>query len=201
MRDDADPEGSVASCGQEERDNPIDPEQNSHLPPPSASNECDQLQRLADQHFKEFIDHRSVDRYEAQMKAAYSSVLPAKINKYVDIIRVWVVSRGAPPYEAYSDFLRGILPLDSSTSPPPGSYVRPQNEVAIEHFEEFLHNHSIDQYEARMKAHYSSEYTAIIDEHVKDLRAWTDTNLSSAPNGALHAFIGALTTIRGKEGC
>ncbi|KAG1842791.1 hypothetical protein DFJ58DRAFT_731943 [Suillus subalutaceus] len=170
VRHNDNPEGYVSSGRQEERDNPTDPGHNSRTPPPSASNERNRLQRLVEQYFKEIIDHRSVNRYEARMKPAYS------------------------------DIPRGILPPESSASLPPpllppGSYARPRHEVAIEHFEEFLSNRSTDQYEARIKAHYSSEYTAILKEHIEDVRAWTDANDSSSQAGALHTFIKALKAV------
>ncbi|KAG1860089.1 hypothetical protein F4604DRAFT_1930418 [Suillus subluteus] len=98
----------------------------------------------------------------------------------------------------------GILPPESSTSLlppllPPGSYARPQHEVAIEHFEEFLSNRSTNQYEAQMKVHYSSAYTAVIKEHIKDVRAWTNAKDSSSQAGALHTFIKALKAVSARK--
>lgn len=163
-------------------------------------NELNELQELSNRLFKSFIDHRNIEEYETELKAACPSDYAASIQEYVGAIRAWQVRHGAPPYEAHFDFLKVLRPPQSSNPPPPPpppsppsppaaeSELRGLQEATVQFFEEYLQHRSVDQYEAAIRSSYSSDYAGVIEEHVIALRALSDANNSSGASAALRTF-------------
>lgn len=77
--------------------------------PSSERNQHQELRRMVEEDFRKFMSHRSLNIYEATMRTSYPSNHATKIDKYVDIIKEWVVMNERPPYEAYRDFTNEIL--------------------------------------------------------------------------------------------
>ncbi|KAG1837985.1 hypothetical protein DFJ58DRAFT_734081 [Suillus subalutaceus] len=82
----------------------------------------------------------------------------------------------------------------SSTSPlplpPAGSELRLLHELTVQHFGKYLNHRSVDQYQAAISTHYSSDYAAIIKEHVNALRAQSDANnLPGSGAASLQTFL------------
>jgi hypothetical protein len=60
----------------------------------------------------------------------------------------------------------------------------------FQHFDDYLNDHqSIDGYQAKLKALYSPEYHAIIDEHIVSLQASMDTDETQGPERTLLSFL------------
>ncbi|KAG2059844.1 hypothetical protein BDR06DRAFT_1062616 [Suillus hirtellus] len=156
--------------------------------------------------WSEFLRHRSIDRYENQMKTHLLSHYVVQVEVYTNSLRQWNIRNGAPPHEAYKTFLEEMHPPSSSTTPvvhkplllllPSGRdfNMSAEHKAALEYFKEFLQHRSVDEYQAQLEAHYSSDYDAVIMVHIESLRA-LEGRQDSTPDAVFHIFIHALTAV------
>ncbi|KAG1718519.1 hypothetical protein EDB19DRAFT_1920485 [Suillus lakei] len=110
----------------------------------------------------------------------------------------------AEPNSAAAKRLRGIAIRRSLSSTPPAP--TPGYQTLLElgearhQYSLFLSHRSIDQYATELNSQYgTSDYGAIIKEHVRSLRAWAETNDPDPPKSIFGAFSNGLKAITARK--
>ncbi|KAG2121484.1 hypothetical protein DEU56DRAFT_918170 [Suillus clintonianus] len=83
----------------------------SHPQPPAVGPTFEE--DLACVHFKEFLEHGSLERYEARMRTAYPSDHLPIIKDHVANIRAWSATNSGPPSKAFSGFRQRLMAAEA----------------------------------------------------------------------------------------